>query len=70
MQIQNGSQVQKWVVFCLVFLVLFAAGMTAVQAGSCEKALFLCLDDATIFGAVLTLYCFNGYLFCLKYIRR
>jgi len=53
-----------------LLLVALIAGAGFLEAGICSDAYRRCLLDpfntATFTGP---LYCFNGYLFCLKYIQ-
>jgi len=60
---------KKWGVVCLLVLVLFSIGMSYSYGGNCEKAFFRCLEDAKMLGAPWYLYCLNGYLFCLNFIK-
>jgi hypothetical protein len=64
------SNRKKWGAVCLIILALFSIGMSYSYGGNCEKAFFICLEDAKMLGAAWYLYCFNGYLFCLKYVKR
>jgi len=63
------SSSKRYMVIVLIFVALFSMGISYSYAGNCEIALFRCLEDAIILGSAWHLYCLNGYLLCLKYIR-
>lgn len=53
-------------VFCLLLCFTVLPG----EAGPCERAFLRCTSDPMwINGLAAAVYCINGYLFCLKYIR-
>lgn len=40
------------------------------QQRSCGAALDACLQVAAVVGFIYTVFCFEGYLFCKKYLER
>ncbi len=52
----------------LVALVLLS-GAVGVQAGRCEQALDRCIHDPFMMNMIGSLFCLNGYIFCITYIE-
>ncbi|HNQ80310.1 MAG: hypothetical protein PHF93_07490 [Acidobacteriota bacterium] len=55
----------------VLLLLVFAAGAAVLEAGVCLDAYTLCMLDprnsATLVGS---LYCANGFVFCVRYVDK
>lgn len=68
---KRSKRSTKTVSVCMLFLLMLTFIPVISEAITCEEALWNCLNDpingVLIGGAV---YCFNGYVFCKKYIEK
>lgn len=56
--------------FLTVFCLLLCLSVLPAEAGPCEEAFLRCASDPMwVNGLGAAIYCINGYLFCLKYIK-
>jgi hypothetical protein len=59
----------KLFILLVLSLVIFTAGIQSLEAGACERAFTRCayelFAESNLFWSI---YCMNGYAFCLKYI--
>jgi len=62
---------RKRIVTCVLLCVMWmiAMGITPLQAGKCEDAFMRCIHDPFWMHMFGSLYCANGYVFCVKYVK-
>lgn len=51
-----------------ICLMLFGFFSIYLEAGRCDDAFSMCMDEFWWLGPFELLYCGPGYLFCLKYL--
>ncbi len=75
MILQIKKHMKKTSLILIIFTVFLSANVSQLEAGRCERALANCLLDSLLYFPFFSkvysdmAYCFNGWIFCQKYLE-